>query len=96
MDQKGGWVIFPYREGNLLLWPSPPARIGREEKNAVIYLDQFPEALEIQTGSENHRRLRCGALRFANKEVILDGFPFLLCRAASFRHSKYYLCLPFL
>ncbi|EXB58678.1 hypothetical protein L484_003934 [Morus notabilis] len=36
-------------------------------------LDQFPEALEIQTGSENHWR----DLRFANKEVILDDFPFL-------------------
>ncbi|RWR97959.1 hypothetical protein CKAN_02743500 [Cinnamomum micranthum f. kanehirae] len=35
-------------------------------------------------------------LRFANKEVILDDFPFLPCRAASLRHSKYYLCLPFL
>lgn len=63
MDQKGGWVLFPYREGNLLLWPSPPARIGREEKAAVIYLDQFPEALEIQTGSENHWRLRRPSFR---------------------------------
>ncbi|CAB4263343.1 unnamed protein product [Prunus armeniaca] len=67
---------------------------GREEKGAVIYLDQFPEALEIQTGSENHWRYL--ALRFANKEVILDDFPFLPCRAAALRHSKYYLRLPFL
>lgn len=31
---------------------------GQEEalEGAVIYLDQFPEALEIKTGSENHWR----------------------------------------
>ncbi|KAH0682618.1 hypothetical protein KY289_020370 [Solanum tuberosum] len=45
----------------------------------------FPEALEIQTGSENHSRYL--ALRSANKEVILDDFQFLPCRAASLRHS---------
>lgn len=41
--------------------------------------------MEIQTGSENHSRYL--ALRSANKEVILDYFPFLPCRATSLRHS---------
>ncbi|KAI3481100.1 hypothetical protein L1887_56622 [Cichorium endivia] len=46
------------------------------EKGAVIYLDQFPEALEIQTGSENHWCYL--ALRFDNKEgTLLDPFPSL-------------------
>nr|GEX94028.1 hypothetical protein [Tanacetum cinerariifolium] len=40
----------------------------RGEKGAVIYLDQFPDVLEIQTGSENHWCYL--ALRFDNKEVI--------------------------
>ena len=34
-------------------------RLGKEEdkkKGAVIYLDLFPEALEMKTGSENHWR----------------------------------------
>lgn len=90
---EGGWVLFPGRAGGEGHKRRLPSRQGREEKGAVIYLDQFPEALEIQTGSENHWRYL--ALRFA-KEVILDDFPFLPCRAASLRHSKYYLCLPFL
>ena len=56
---------------------------GKEEEKKVIYLDQFPEALERKTGSENHWR---PPHRFANKEVILDltidhSFP------ASLRHS---------
>ena len=90
MYQKGAGFYF--RAGREVKAIREPSRQGREEKGAVIYLDQFPEALEIQTGSENHWR----DLRFANKEVILDDLPFLPCRAASLRHSKYYLCLPFL
>lgn len=65
MYQKG--VRFPGRaggEGHKRRLPSRQGQ-GREEKGAVIYLDQFPEALEIQTGSENHWRYL--ALRFANK-----------------------------
>lgn len=92
MYQKGAGFYF--RAGREVKAIREPYRQGREEKGAVIYLDQFPEALEIQTGSENHWRYL--ALRFANKEVILDDFPFLPCRALSLRHSKYYLCLPFL
>lgn len=87
MYQKGAGFYF--RAGREVKAIREPYRQGREEK---VYLDRFPEALEIQTGSER----RYLALRFANKEVILDDFPFLPCRAASLRHSKYYLCLPFL
>lgn len=94
MYQRGAGFYF--RAGREVKAIREPSRQGREEKGAVIYLDQFPEALEIQTGSENHWRLRRPSFRQQNKEVILDDFPFLPCRAASLRHSKYYLCLPFL
>ena len=66
MDQKeGGWIPFPGRAGGEDHKRRLPSRQGREEKGAVIYLDQFPEALEIQTDSENHWRYL--ALSFANK-----------------------------
>lgn len=63
MYQKGAGFYF--RAGREVKAIREPYRQGREEKGAVIYLDQFPEALEIQTGSENHWRYL--ALRFANK-----------------------------
>ena len=51
MYQKGAGFYF--RAGREVKAIREPYRQGREEKGAVIYLDQFPEALEIQTGSEN-------------------------------------------
>jgi len=50
-------------------------RAGRKERcqGAVIYLDQFPEALKIQTSSENHWRYL--ALRFAIRSTT-SAFPF--------------------
>ena len=54
MYQKGAGFYF--RAGREVKAIREPSRQGREEKGAVIYLDQFPEALEIQTGSENHWR----------------------------------------
>lgn len=81
MDQKeGGWIQFPGRAGGEDHKRRLPSRQGREEKGAVIYLDQFPEALEIQTDSENHwLALFCLLFCQQNKEVILDDFPFLPC-----------------
>lgn len=70
MDQKGaGFYFRAGLEVKAIREDCPPGKEERKEKGAVIYLDQFPEALEIQTGSENHWRYL--ALRFANKEVIL-------------------------
>lgn len=77
MYQKGAGFYF--RAGREVKAIREPSRQGREEKGAVIYLDQFPEALEIQTGSENHWRLFSPSFRQQNKEVILDDFPFLPC-----------------
>ncbi|KAF1856900.1 hypothetical protein Lal_00001938 [Lupinus albus] len=64
MDQKGGLasISVPGGKGHKIRLPSRHGN-RREEKGAVIYLDQFPEALKIQTGSENHWRYL--ALRFA-------------------------------
>lgn len=61
MDQKGGWVLFPGRAGQeVKARRRREVRLpGKEEdkkKGAVIYLDLFPEALEMKTGSENHWR----------------------------------------
>lgn len=91
MDQKGaGFYFRAGREVKAIREDCPP---GKEERKKVLssISISFPE---IQTGSENHWRYL--ALRFENKEVILDDFPFLPRRAASLRHSKYNLCLPFL
>ncbi|MCE3216712.1 hypothetical protein HAX54_007695 [Datura stramonium] len=80
--KKGAWFSISGRGVKAIREDCPTGKEeGRGERGAVIYLDQFPEALEIQTGSENHSRYL--ALRSANKEVILDDFPFLPCRAAS-------------
>ncbi|EEF27248.1 conserved hypothetical protein [Ricinus communis] len=54
-----GFYFLTEREVKAIREDCPP---GKEER-AVIYLDQFPEALEIQTGSENHWRLRRPSFR---------------------------------
>lgn len=94
MDQKGaGFYFRAGREVKAIREDCPP---GKEEGKKVLssISTSFPRRWKSRpaqriTGAE-------GALRFANKEVILDDFSFLPCRAASLRHSKYYLCLPFL
>jgi len=60
------------REVKAIREDCPP---GKEERcqGAVIYLDLFPEALKIQTGSENHWRYL--ALRFAIRSTT-SAFPF--------------------
>lgn len=74
MDQKGGLasISVPGGKGHKIRLPSRHGN-RREEKGAVIYLDQFPEALKIQTGSENHWRYL--ALRFAIRSTT-SAFPF--------------------
>lgn len=95
MDQKGaGFYFRAGREVKAIREDCPPGKEERKKKVLSSISTSFPKRWK----SRPAQRITGGraALRFANKEVILDDFPFLPCRAASLRHSKYYLCLPFL
>ena len=98
MDQKGaGFYFRAGREVKAIREDCPPGKGKEERKKRRCHLSR-----PVSRGVGNPDRLRESLALFSpsfrqqNKEVILDDFPFLPCRAASLRHSKYYLCLPFL
>lgn len=83
-----GWILYfrAGREVKAIIEDCPP---GKEEGKRVLssISTSFPRRWKSSffDFSENHWRYL--AFRFADKEVILDDFPFLPCRAASLRHS---------
>lgn len=72
------------REVKAIREDCPP---GKEEGKKVLssISTSFPRRWKSRPAQRI--TLDFGALRFANKEVILDNFPFLPCRAASLRYS---------
>lgn len=81
---EGGWILYfrAGREVKAIREDCPP---GKEEgKKALSSIStSFPRRWK----SRPAQRWCYLALRFDNKEVIFDDFPFLPCRAASLRHS---------
>lgn len=72
------------REVKAIREDCPP---GKEEGKKVLssISTSFPRRWKSRPAQRI--TLAFGALRFANKEVILDNFPFLPCRATSLRYS---------
>ena len=84
--REGGLVLYfrAGREVKAIREDCPP---GKEEGKKV--LSSISTSFPRRWKSRPAQRITgpIGALRFANKEVILDDFPFPSCRAASLGHS---------
>lgn len=70
MRRGAGFYFRAGREVKAIREDCPP---GKEERKKVLSSRSFPEALKIQTGSENHWRYL--ALRFAIRSTT-SAFPF--------------------